>query len=159
MISLRLVRPVVEQPLGVGNTTLTAFPACEFMSHFVVASEKTTLFHQIVERVDEILRVAEQSQKPLEVDPSRGQLFELFVVAEAAGLVSDESPQDLTADGLCRALSERWGLKDAAEESFRQQTRLAGDQLTRMRSLWSIMRMWMEWTYAWRRWPEFHLPV
>ena len=28
--------------------------------------------------------------------------------------------------------------------------------LQKMRSLWSIMRMWMEWTYAWQRWPEFH---
>ena len=25
-----------------------------------------------------------------------------------------------------------------------------------MRLLWSVMRMWMEWTYAWQRWAEFH---
>ena len=24
------------------------------------------------------------------------------------------------------------------------------------RLLWSVMRMWMEWDYAWERWEEFH---
>jgi len=25
-----------------------------------------------------------------------------------------------------------------------------------MRMLWSFLRMWMEWAYAWERWSEFH---
>ena len=32
----------------------------------------------------------------------------------------------------------------------------AADQLAKMRLLWSVMRMWMEWDYAWERWDEFH---
>ena len=69
----------------------------------------------------------------------------------------DERPEnDLTADGLCRTLAERWNLADATRESFSNQTRLPKEHLARMRLLWSVMRMWMEWTYAWQRWPEFH---
>ena len=30
------------------------------------------------------------------------------------------------------------------------------EQLAKVRLLWSFMRMWMEWTYAWKRWDEFH---
>jgi hypothetical protein len=37
-----------------------------------------------------------------------------------------------------------------------QQTRMPADQLAKMRLLWSVMRMWMEWDYAWERWDEFH---
>jgi len=86
----------------------------------------------------------------------RGQLFELFVTAEGAGYVDGEGDFDLSADGLCHELSERWGLKQAAEQSFTQQSNLPPTQLKKMRSLWSLMRMWMEWTYAWSRWAEFH---
>lgn len=110
----------------------------------------------IVTRVDEIVRRAESQTRPLEVDPYRGELFELFVTAEAAGYVDEAGEFDLTADGLCHQLAERWGLKQAAEQSFTQQSHLPADQLQKMRSLWSIMRMWMEWTYAWSRWNEFH---
>ena len=39
---------------------------------------------------------------------------------------------------------------------MKKQAPLTGDQLAQMRSLWSVMRMWMEWTYAWDRWVEFH---
>lgn len=110
----------------------------------------------IVTRVDEIIRRAESETKPLEVDPFRGELFELFVTAEGAGYVDAEGDFDLSADGLCHQLAEKWGLKQAAEQSFTQQANLPPAHLQKMRSLWSIMRMWMEWTYAWSRWEEFH---
>lgn len=110
----------------------------------------------IVARVDEIIRRAESETKPLEVDPYRGELFELFVTAEGAGYVDEQGDFDLSADGLCHQLSERWGLKQAAEQSFTQQSNLPTSHLQKMRSLWSVMRMWMEWTYAWSRWDEFH---
>ncbi len=111
----------------------------------------------IVDGVDALICDAEQGRKPLEIDPCRARLFELFVTADAAGLVTEDADPDLTADGLCRVLSERWGLRTAAEASFRAEAKMPADQLARMRSLWSLMRMWMEWTYAWRRWPEFHV--
>lgn len=111
---------------------------------------------QLVAKVDQIVQDAEGATKPLEIDPFRGQLFELFVTAEGAGYVDGEGDFDLSADGLCHELSERWGLKQAAEQSFSQQSNLPPDQLKKMRSLWSLMRMWMEWAYAWGRWNEFH---
>ena len=66
------------------------------------------------------------------------------------------SEPDLTADGLCRSLAQRWGLAEATRDSFEQQAKLPSQHLAKMRLLWSLMRMWMEWTYAWQRWPEFH---
>jgi hypothetical protein len=114
------------------------------------------LVENLLYQVDRLIQSAERQHKPLEVDPFRAQLFELFVTAEAAGYVRGAAQPDLTADGLCRRLAERWGLRAATEESVRAQTRLPSDQLARMRSLWSVMRMWMEWSYAWQRWPEFH---
>lgn len=114
------------------------------------------LVETIVGRIDQLVRQAEASGNPLELDPCRSQLFESFVTAEAAGFVRDGAEPDLTSDGLCRRLADRWGLRAATEESVRSQSRLPPDQLARMRSLWSVMRMWMEWTYAWDRWPEFH---
>jgi hypothetical protein len=127
-------------------------------------SNEPSLIKGLVEQIDLLIREAEQTQKPLEVDPFRGRLFELFVMADAAGYSHDPpneksgSPNggELTADALCRALAERWGLANATRESFSNQTRLSKEHLARMRLLWSVMRMWMEWTYAWKRWPEFH---
>jgi hypothetical protein len=43
-----------------------------------------------------------------------------------------------------------------AQESVARQARLPPEQLAQMRALWSFLRMWMEWTYAWQRWREFH---
>ena len=114
------------------------------------------LAENLLSQVDRLVQSAERQNKPLEVDPFRTQLFELFVTAEAAGYLRGSPGPDLTADGLCRRLAERWGLRAATEESLRAQARLPSDQLARMRGLWSVMRMWMEWTYAWQRWPEFH---
>jgi hypothetical protein len=125
-------------------------------------SLEPSLARSIVEQIDRIVREAEEAGKPLEIDPYRGRLFELFVMADAADLLkepvkkADLPTNDLTADGLCRALAERWNLADAARESFTSQSRLPPEHLARMRLLWSVMRMWMEWTYAWQRWPEFH---
>jgi hypothetical protein len=47
-------------------------------------------------------------------------------------------------------------LDEAARHSVEAQEKLHPEHLARMRMLWSLMRMWMEWTYAWGRWPEFH---
>jgi hypothetical protein len=110
----------------------------------------------IVDQIEELIRDSEQQNRPLEVDPLRGRLFELFVTAEAAGLVDEDAEADLTADGICQTLSQRWGLKDAARSSLQSAGSLSPDHLQQMRSLWSVMRMWMEWTYAWQRWHEFH---
>ena len=111
---------------------------------------------EILDDVERLARFAEQSQKPLEVDPFRSQLFELFAAADAAGFVDDDSPVDLTADGICGVLAERWGLRAATEQSLTGKNPLPPGQMAAMRSLWSVMRLWMEWTYAWSRWREFH---
>ncbi len=114
---------------------------------------------RVLDEVDAIISQAEQATKPLEVDPYRGRLFELFVIADGAGYTNDDSDPDLSADGLCQQLASRWGLRDAARQSTSRQTQLPPEQLQKMRSLWSVMRMWMEWTYAWNRWNEFHRDV
>jgi len=111
---------------------------------------------EIIGQVDAIVRGSEERSRPLEMDPARGELFELFVKADRAGLTRDESEPDLSADGLCAELSKLWGLKTAAQNSAQQQTQLSVEHLARMRSLWSVMRMWMEWTYAWQRYRDFH---
>ena len=116
------------------------------------------LAEQITAQVEELILESERTQKPLEVDPYRSRLFELFVTAHGAGLVAEDAPDDLTADGLCQTLAGRWGLRTAAQSSVRDNSRLPPEHMARMRSLWSMMRMWMEWTYAWQRWDEFHRP-
>lgn len=111
---------------------------------------------KLLDRVEDIMLEASQATRPLELEPARSQLFALFVEAYVGGLVVDGTDPNLTADGLCAALSSRWGLKDTVQESVKSQSKLSGDQLAQMRSLWSVMRMWMEWTYAWDRWAEHH---
>ena len=126
---------------------------------------------EILNGIENLIEEAQANTKPLEVDPYRSRLFEFFVTAEGAGLIQDESQvpafdqrdddaneSDLSADSLCRLLARRWGLDMAASEAQALQTRLPADQLERMRLLWSVMRMWIEWSYAWRRWDEFHTP-
>ena len=110
----------------------------------------------IVSRVEAILTEAQRASRPIELEPYRGRLFELFVTADAAGYLADDSEVDLSADGLCRQLGERWGLADATRASMESQQKLPADQLAQMRLLWSVLRMWMEWRYAWERWSEFH---
>jgi hypothetical protein len=127
----------------------------------VPTSIEPSLAKSILSQIDLVVREAEESQRPLELDPLRSRLFELFVMADGADLIKEAQPgeppeNDLTADSLCRSLAEQWNLGEAARESFASKTRLSAEQLSRMRLLWSVMRMWMEWTYAWQRWPEFH---
>ncbi len=130
-----------------------------------------TVARGILAGIEELITEAQAKTRPLEVDPYRSQLFEYFVTAYRSGLIpderevgafqnADEDEEDdllnLSADSVCRLLARRWGLDMAAREAQALQTRLAADQLERMRLLWSVMRMWMEWNYAWRRWAEFH---
>ena len=132
-------------------------------------ASRPSLATHIVNGVERLVLDAIQTAKPLELDPARSELFQLFVAAEEAGMIADDSNvgvfdgfdeessvTDLSADSLCRLLARRWGLDMAAREAQALQTRLPTDQLERMRVLWSMMRMWMEWSYAWRRWSEFH---
>ncbi|QDU78486.1 hypothetical protein Pla110_01900 [Polystyrenella longa] len=108
-----------------------------------------------LDELEKLTRHAQSENVPLEIEPQRGKLFALFVKAEAAGLV-DEETGSLSADEICRQLAVRAGLTEAARLSTAQQAKLPPEHLARMRVLWSLMRMWMEWTYAWRRWSEFH---
>ena len=119
----------------------------------------------ILDGIETLLLEARDANKPLEIDPYRARLFELFVTADGAQLVRDDRESgmadendltDLSADGICHTLARRWGLDMAARESTASQSRMTPDQLEQMRLLWSVMRMWMEWSYAWRRWQEFH---
>ena len=115
-----------------------------------------SLADDIVRQVEHLMLAAEEAGKPLEIDPYREHLFELFVTAEGAGYLDEEAVLDLTADGLCHELAARWGLASAVQESVSAQQKLPPEQLAKMRLLWSVMRMWMEWTYSWKRWEEFH---
>ena len=114
-----------------------------------------TVADDLIRRLDDLISDAERKTKPLEVDPYRGQLFELFVVADASGLMVDGSAPDLSPDGVSRELAQRWGLAAAATSSHLTQNKLSPEHLSKMRLLWSFLRMWMEWQYAWSRWPEF----
>jgi hypothetical protein len=119
-------------------------------------NETANLATRILDRIEELILQAEHETKPLELDPLRSELFALFVTANGAGYTTDGSDPDLTADGLCRTLGLRWGLADAAKDAVNSSGRLPASHLSKMRLLWSVMRMWMEWTYAWDRWAEFH---
>jgi hypothetical protein len=125
-------------------------------------SYEPSLARSIIDQIERLVCEAEAAGKPLEIDPFRARLFELFVMADGADLLKETTGKDepaklnLTSDGLCRQLAERWNLADAVRESSASQTRLPPEHLARMRLLWSVMRMWMEWTYAWQRWAEFH---
>lgn len=120
------------------------------------SSSEKALVNNILNEVESLLIEAEKGNQPLELDPHRSKLFDLFVTAEGAGLVQDEEEGPLTADELCRQIAQRWGLDQAAQSSTAQQTPMSQDHVQKMRILWSAMRLWMEWCYAWKRWPEFH---
>jgi len=119
-------------------------------------NETSELATRIIDRVEELILNAERDTRPLEVDPVRSQLFELFVTANGAGYTADDADPDLSADGLCRTLGQRWGLANATRQAVDTAGRIPQEHLSKMRLLWSVMRMWMEWTYAWERWAEFH---
>ena len=126
-----------------------------------------TVSRDILRGIEQLILEAEAATKPLEVDPYRSRLFEFFVTADGAGLIADDQTiavnadhehddGDLSYDNLCRLLAKRWGLVLAAREATATQTRMNKEQVERMRLLWSVVRMWMEWSYAWKRWNEFH---
>ena len=115
-----------------------------------------TLIRTVIDRLQVIIEQAEAETKPLEMEPFRSQLFELFVMADGAAMLDDKLEPNLTSDSIAKILAERWQLRSAAVESMQQDSPLAQESLSRMRLLWSFLRMWMEWTYAWQRWSEFH---
>jgi len=119
-------------------------------------SADKALANDIINSVEVLLEESQESGTPLEVDPYRSRLFELFVTAEGAGYLDEDSDPNLTANGLCKTLSQRWGLDEAARLSVEQQQKLPAEHLAKMRMLWSVLRMWMEWGYSWQRWTEFH---
>ena len=114
------------------------------------------LASEIVARVEALLLDAERTTKPLELAPYREQLFELFVMAEASGFLVEDAEPDLTADAISHRLAQRWNLASVAQDSVERQEKISDESLGRLRMLWSFLRMWMEWTYAWQRWSEFH---
>lgn len=120
------------------------------------ASSIPELAERLLEEIDDLVFEAEEQTKPLEVEPFRGRLFELFVTAEGAGYLRAGAAADLTAESLCRQLAERMGLADVARTTMGHLPKLPPEQVAKMRLLWSLLRLWMEWTYAWQRWPEFH---
>ncbi|WP_232105610.1 hypothetical protein [Gimesia panareensis] len=121
-----------------------------------VSSASRDLAEDIVRRVANLVSEAEAATKPLELDPYRSQLFELFVMADAAGFVSEDAEIDLTADNLCRKLASLWDLTEATQDAMSSQSKIPPEQLGKLRALWSVLRLWMEWDYAWKRWEEFH---
>ena len=114
----------------------------------------------LIDQVEELLLHVEQERQAVEVDPHRGRLFELFVMADASGFLAADAEHDLTCDGIGRELASRWELArqmgGGAPGTTPNPAQLPPAQLSKMRLLWSFMRMWMEWTYAWQRWSEFH---
>ena len=119
-------------------------------------SPGAALAHDIVGRIEEVLQTASTTGQPNELDPHRAALFELFVMAEATGFLEEGSEPDLSCDGIARDLAARWNLAQNMPGGLSQPSSLPPEQLSRLRLLWSFMRMWMEWTYAWQRWGEFH---
>jgi hypothetical protein len=122
------------------------------------ASPGAALARDLVDQIEEALQNATQQGQPIEIDPHRARLFELFVMADATGFVAEGSEPDLSCDGVARELAARWNLARNLGGGLAQPSSLPPDQLGRLRLLWSFMRMWMEWSYAWKRWDEFHGP-
>ena len=120
------------------------------------ATPTQTLATDLLNRLDELIRDADRQTKPLELEPYRSQLFELFVMADASGLMGGGSTPDLSPEGLSRELGNRWGLTTAAQVSKQMLNKMSPEHLSKMRLLWSFLRLWMEWQYAWSRWVEFH---
>jgi hypothetical protein len=114
------------------------------------------LSQAVVGQIQTIIEEAENETRPLELEPFRGRLFELFVVADGAGLLDEKLEPNLTSDEIAKILADRWQLRDSEAVAKLAAGNLADENLSRMRLLWSFLRMWMEWTYAWQRWNEFH---
>jgi hypothetical protein len=121
-------------------------------------SPAASLAADLVDRVEELLLAVEKSGQPLEIDPQRSRLFELFVMADAGGFLAEDAARDLSCDGIGRELASRWDLSRNIVPGATNLSGLPAGQLSKLRLLWAFMRMWMEWTYAWQRWDEFHGP-
>ncbi|NQV27117.1 MAG: hypothetical protein HQ518_22445 [Rhodopirellula sp.] len=117
---------------------------------------QASLIEHVAARLQEVVDEAEANTKPLEMEPYRGRLFELFVLANGAGLTDSELEPNLDSDAVARILAERWGLRQEVNSSAAAERAISNDGVAKMRLLWSLLRMWMEWCYAWDRWPEFH---
>ncbi|MGQ0633288.1 MAG: hypothetical protein ACT4QC_01650 [Planctomycetaceae bacterium] len=133
------------------------------MSPFEPVAQKSdtpaaSLAGDLVDQVEDLLLAVERSGQPLEVDPHRSRLFELFVMADAGGFLAEEATHDLSCDGVGRELAARWDLARNITPDATNLGALPAGQLSKLRLLWAFMRMWMEWTYAWQRWDEFHRP-
>ncbi len=115
-----------------------------------------SIARDLVTHIDDVLQSSSASGQPLELDPHRAQLFELFVMAEATGFLEEGAEVDLSCDGIARDLAARWDLAGNIGGQLSQPSSLPPEHLRRLRLIWSFMRMWMEWTYAWQRWEEFH---
>ena len=118
---------------------------------------------EVVAQVKAVLAECEAKTRPPEVPPYRDRLFALFAAAFDAGLTGDPADRppgapadDLSADGLCKTLGETWGLAAAANADPAGGPALSGEHVAKLRLLWSLMRMWMDWDLAWRRWPDYH---
>lgn len=128
-------------------------------SHSVTgkSSPGSALALNLVDQIEELLLSAESAGQPIEIEPHRARLFELFVMADATGFLEEGADIDLSCDGIGRDLSTRWDLaRSMGPGGLAAAGSLPPGQLARVRLLWSFMRMWMEWTYAWKRWSEFH---
>lgn len=121
-------------------------------------SPGATLAQDLIDQIEEVLQNATKQGQPIELDPHRARLFELFVMADATGFIEEGSDPDLSCDGVARDLAARWNLARNLGGGLSQPSSLPPDQLSRLRLLWSFMRLWMEWSYAWKRWDEFHGP-
>lgn len=117
---------------------------------------QAALIEHVASRLQEVVDEAEANTKPLEMEPYRSRLFELFVLANGAGLTDEEVEPNLTADAVARLLAERSGLRQEVNSSAAVERAISNDGVAKMRLLWSLLRMWMEWCYAWDRWQEFH---
>lgn len=117
---------------------------------------QASLIENIIDQLQATVEEAQEQVKPLEMEPYRGRLFELFVTANGAGLTDEELEPNLCSDSITSLLAERWGLKDEARATFENQKAMSSLGQARVKLLWSLLRMWMEWSYAWDRWDEFH---
>ena len=116
---------------------------------------QASLIAGVIDRVESIIKAAEKSGLPLDMDPVRSDLFETFVVAEGAGLLIDMEP-NLLAETIAEKLSERWNLREISQGAFKISANSNDPAVRRVQLLWSVCRQWMAWTYAWGRWAEFH---
>jgi hypothetical protein len=119
------------------------------------ASSQRPFVHEVLNQIEALIVDAEEQTRPLEMDPYRGQLFDLFTAAWKNKLTHEEEGP-LASDAICKELGDRWGLSAAAQGSVEGAPQLKQEHLAKMRSLWSVMRMWMEWNYAWTRWRDFN---